>query len=108
MIEAPIGLAPWLRKIEAFGRSGRVVEGSHTGLTLDKHLNDNNSDGRPRRLTESNQKPLSKGIESPTVLDVGNTKTLRRRQKNITGRSCRSLGNRQGRLDTLPTLFFYL
>ena len=70
MIEAPIALAPWLRKTEAFRRSGRVVEGSRTGLTLDrhfdKHFNDNNSDRRPRCLTESNRKPLSKGIESPT------------------------------------------
>ena len=70
-----------------------MVEGSRTGLTLDKHLNDNNSDRRPRRSTESNRKPLSKGIESPTVLDVGNTEALRGRHKNVTGRSCRSFGN---------------
>ena len=70
-----------------------VVEGLCTGLTLDKHLNDNNSDQRPRRSNESNRKPLSKGIENPTVLGVGNTEALHGRQKNITGRSCRSLGN---------------
>ena len=38
VIEALIALAPWLWKIEAFRRSGRLVEGSRTGLTLDKHL----------------------------------------------------------------------
>ena len=78
-------------QVEAFRRSGRVVvEGSRTGLTLDQHLNDNNSDRRPCRSTESNRKPLSKGIESPTVLDVGNTKALRGRHKNVTGRTYRS------------------
>ena len=92
-MESPIALAPWLKNIEAFRRSGSVVEGSRTGLTLDKHLDDNNSDRRPRRLTEPNRKPLSKGIESPTVLDVGNTEALRGRHKNVTGRSCRSFGN---------------
>ena len=64
----------------SFRRRGSVVEGSRTGLTLDKHLNDNNSDRRPRRSTESNRKSLSKGIESPTVIDVGNTEALRGRQ----------------------------
>ncbi len=70
MIEAPIALAPWLKKIEAFQRSGRVVEVSRTGLTLDKHFdkhfNDKNRDQRTCRLTESNRKPLSKGIKSPS------------------------------------------
>ncbi len=93
MIESPIARAPWLKNGEAFRRSGSVVEGSRTGLTLDKHLNDNNSDRRPRRSTESNRKLLSKGIESPTVLDVGKTKALRGRHKNVTGRSCRSFEN---------------
>lgn len=41
-------------------RSSRVVEGSCTGLILDKHLKDNNSDRRPRRSIESSRKPLSK------------------------------------------------
>ena len=40
MIESPIALAPWLRNIEAFRRSGSVVKGSRIGLTLDKHLVD--------------------------------------------------------------------
>ena len=77
----------------SFRKSGRVVEGSRTGLTLDKHLNDKNSDRRPRRFTESNRKALKKGIESPTVLDVGNTEALRGGRENVTGRSCRSFGN---------------
>ena len=75
-------------------RSGSVVEGSRTCLTLDKHLNDNSSDRRPRCSTESNRKTLSKGIESSTVLDVGNTEALRGRHKNLIGRSFRrSFGN---------------
>ena len=93
MIESPIALAPWLKNREAFRRSGSVVEGSRTGLRLDKHLNKNNSDRSPCRSTESNWKPLSKGIESPTVPDVGNTEALRGRHKNVTGRSYRSFGN---------------
>ena len=67
-----------------------MVEGSRTGLTLDQHLNDNNSDRRPCRSTESNRKPLSKGIESPTVLNVGKTEALRGRHKNVTGITYRS------------------
>lgn len=50
-----------------------MVERSGTYLTLDKYLNDNNSNLRSRRSTESNGKRLSKGIKSLTVLNVGNT-----------------------------------
>ena len=86
MIESLIALAPWLRNIDAFRKSGRVVvEESRTGFTLDQHLNDNNSDQRPYRSTKSNRKPLSKGIESPTVLNVGSTEALCGRHKNVTG-----------------------
>ena len=60
----------------SFRRSGSVVEGSCTGLTFDKHLNNNNSDRRPCRSTKLNRKPLSKGIKSPTILNVGKTETL--------------------------------
>ena len=93
MMEPPIALAPWLKNREAFRRSGSVVDGSRTGLTLDKQLNDKKSDRRPCRSTKSNRKPLKKGIESPTVLDVGNTEALRGRRENVTGRSYRSFRN---------------
>ena len=77
----------------SFRRSGSVVEGSRTGFRLDKHLNDNNSDQSPCRSTELNRKPLSKGIKSPTVLNVGNKEALCGRHKNVTGRLYRSFGN---------------
>lgn len=70
-----------------------MVERSHTGLRLDKYLNDNNSNQSSCCLIKLNRKPLSKGIKSPTVLDVDNTKAFCRRYKNAIGRSCRSIEN---------------
>lgn len=84
IIELPIALAPWLKNREAFEVGELVVgEGSRTGLILDKHPNDNNSDRSSCRSTESDRKALSKVIESPTVLGVGNTEALRGRHKNV-------------------------
>ena len=84
VIESPIAHAPWLKNGEAFRRSGSMVKGSCTGLTLDKHLNNNNSNRRSCRSIKSNWKPLSKGIENSIVLNVGNTEAFCGRHKNIT------------------------
>ena len=85
-----------------------VVEESHTGLTLDQHLNNNNSNQKPYRSTKSNWKPLSKNIESPIVFKVGNTKDFGKRHNNVTGITYRLETLPQERPDIFFTLLFDL
>lgn len=70
MIETSIALVSWLRKMEVFQKSGRVVGVSRTGFTFNKHFvkhfNDNNSQQRYCCLTKSNRKHLSTAIERLT------------------------------------------
>lgn len=69
------------------GRLSNVHSGTDHGNTVfDKHLNDNNNNRRPCRLTKLHWKFWSRSIKSPTVLDIGNTGGLRGRYKNVTGR----------------------
>lgn len=48
-----------------------VVEGLYISLTLNQHLNNNNSNKRTCCLTKLNWKPLSKNIKSLTILNIG-------------------------------------
>lgn len=68
------------------------MEGLRISLRLYEHLNDNKSDLSPYCSTESNQKPLSKGIKSLTIFDIGNVKAFCGRQNSINSRSCRNFG----------------
>ncbi len=87
MIESPIALAPWLKNRETF--EGMVVWWKDHAPVSDSISTQTTTTATEVLVAQPNRtkSPCPKGIESPTILDVGNTEALRGRHQNVTGRS---------------------
>lgn len=79
-----------LKNMKIFQKNIIIRNKSCIDCILNKYLDNNNNNQRSFCLTKLNLKLLSKSIKSPTISNIGNTKALYKRHKNIISRLYRN------------------